>query len=809
MNNTEQTIIREPDFNQIETFSGLVHGKLGGLIDVRAFSSDGRFQRAQQIFAEDINESKEFIRANIDKNICCGIASRIGEDGSKKGCGEIPGLWVDIDFKDLPNGDEDAIALIEKFPLKPSLVVWSGHGLHLYWLFHDPVPASLEIECYLKGIAKELCADPAAAEISHVMRIPGTYNYKNKDNVVAAKIMEVNDLRYTISDFEQWKIATQHQHSNTKVEFTESTIDVDIYKFGVSTKIINLIKGEWRRHGYESRSEADQAVVTALLAKSATYDEVRAIFQCYPVGEKYREKGSAGDAYLKHCIRSATNHIAATEPKNSDLPQIDATCGDLPAMASKAWSALIKANDPPVLFEYAGKLIRIEKTNEKQATIRVLTQDRLHYELAGVAVWYKWTKWGRKQTPPPFAVVRDILARPNPPLPPLTRIIEAPMFGKDGELIITPGYHRAAQVYYSPRINFTVAPIPKQPSAQEIEAATNLILDILMDFPFVSLQERANAIPIMLLSFVRDLIDGPTPLHLIEKPSPGTGATLLAEMLMYPSMGGSLPVLTEARDDDEWRKRITTKLIEGAPVIFIDNVRRRLESSALATALTGIVWEDRLLGLNETIQIPQRCVWIATANNPVLSQEIVRRTVRIRLDAKSDRPWLNRKFKYPNLREWVAMHRADLVHACLVLIQAWIAAGKPVGNLNVGNLIGSFESWAMLMGGILKIAGIDGFLSNLNDFYEESDAEGAGWRAFVTAWFAKFDSSPVGVSSLYELISSSQEPIEIGLGEGSEQSRKIRLGKRLTQMRERVFDGFRICEAGKVNGAKQWKLTKS
>src|SRR5262249_43313249 len=144
---------------------------------------------------------------------------------------------------------------------------------------------------------------------------------------------------------------------------------------------------------------------------------------------------------------------------------------------------------------------------------------------------------------------------------------------------------------------------------------------------------------------------------------------------------------------------------------------------------------------------------------------------------------------------------ADLIHACLVLIQAWIAEGKPAGTLSVKNLIGSFESWATTMGGILKVAGIDGFLSNLNDFYEESDAEGAAWRAFVTSWFAKFQGSPVGVSNLYGLISSPEELIEIALGEGNDQSRKIRLGKRLTQMRDRVFDGFRICEAGQICGA--------
>ena len=73
MNNTEQTIIREPDWNQIENFLILIHSKLGGLIDVRAFP------KPRQLFSKDIDEIKKFITVNIDQNICCGIASRRGK----------------------------------------------------------------------------------------------------------------------------------------------------------------------------------------------------------------------------------------------------------------------------------------------------------------------------------------------------------------------------------------------------------------------------------------------------------------------------------------------------------------------------------------------------------------------------------------------------------------------------------------------------------------------------------------------------------------------------------------------------------
>src|SRR5262249_48955218 len=100
------------------------------------------------------------------------------------------------------------------------------------------------------------------------------------------------------------------------------------------------------------------------------------------------------------------------------------------------------------------------------------------------------------------------------------------------------------------------------------------------------------------------------------------------------------------------------------------------------------------------------------------------------------------------------------------------------------------------------------FLSNLKDFYEESDAEGRDWRTFVALWVAKFQSSTVGVSSLYSLIGESDEPIDLGLGDGTDQRRKSRLAKRLLPKRDVVFDGFRISAEGKVNRATQWKLTK-
>jgi len=378
-----------------------------------------------------------------------------------------------------------------------------------------------------------------------------------------------------------------------------------------------------------------------------------------------------------------------------DLPRINAGDLDLPRASEAAWGALLAANEPPFIFRYGGLPARIEAADDGTPIVRLVTQDRLRHALARIARWCI-TKRIKEQSIevsalPPLHVVRDMLARPDPPVPVLGRIVEAPVFAPDGTLQTARGYHPGSQTYYAPGPTLVIAPVPERPSEADLARARQLVCeDLLGDFPFVGEAERAHAVGLLLLPFVRELIDGPTPLHLIEKPTPGTGATLLADALTFPAMGRRIATLTEGRDEDEWRKRLTSKLLGGPSVVLLDNLRRRLESAALSAAITAPAWEDRLLGHTEMVRVPVRCAWIATGNNPALSAEIARRTIRVRLDAKVDRPWLRKTFRHPDLRGWGAKHRGELVWAALTLAQAWLAAGRPEGH----KVLGMFENWS-------------------------------------------------------------------------------------------------------------------
>lgn len=502
------------------------------------------------------------------------------------------------------------------------------------------------------------------------------------------------------------------------------------------------------------------------------------------------------------------------EDAEEDRPQVDAGILDLRKVLRRTWKALSEANEPPTLFSFGGVVARIEHGETNVPAIRPLNSDQTLFELAQRIRWVRLHEADGSTTtvsalPPPH-VIRGVSATPQPPLPELVRIVEAPIFAPDGTLQSEPGYSAATRSLYVPAPGFVLTEIPERPSASDIAHARSLLVDELLgDFPFVSDSERAHALALLLLPFVRDLIDGPTPLHLIEKPSPGTGATLLVDMLLFPVLGHAVAGMTEATEEAEWRKRLTAKLIDGGPVLLIDNLRRRLDSAALAGVMTMTVWEDRVLGVSRIVRLPVRCAWVATGNNPLLSHEMTRRTIRVRLDAQHDQPWLRDGFRHKDLRGWVRDHRTDLVGAALVLGRAWIWAGRPAGQ----QCLGMFEEWASVIGGILDVAGIPGFLGNLRQFYAASDFERSIWQAFLSRWWDRFQTRSVGVAALFEIALSTEPALD--LGDKGERSQRTRLGKLIGAMRDRRFR-ITLSDAAELHvnvtldkeshNAQQWQL---
>jgi len=187
--------------------------------------------------------------------------------------------------------------------------------------------------------------------------------------------------------------------------------------------------------------------------------------------------------------------------------------------------------------------------------------------------------------------------------------------------------------------------------------------------------------------------------------------------------------------------------------------------------------------------LPNYALWMLTGNNPHLSGELCRRSIRIRMDPKQDRAWQRSNFKHDPVTVWAAENRGRLVHAALVLVQAWIAAGGPVGKKRLG----SFEHWAAVMDGLLEVTGVPGFLGNLEKMYADADADGEPWREFTLAWWDEHKDKAVRVSDLNSLCEK-LDLMSAVRGEGTERAQQVRLGKALMGARDRVYGELRVIQ---------------
>lgn len=407
----------------------------------------------------------------------------------------------------------------------------------------------------------------------------------------------------------------------------------------------------------------------------------------------------------------------------------------------------------------------------------------------------------------------------------IDRVVEVPVFNANGGVRTTKGYDPDAAAWFEPQIDFY--PVPDVISEEDVANAVSLLDEMYIDFPFSDCYASADPLPIkwlneqgdeirdddghpvpnyergkasrantyamLLQPFARSLIAGPTPVFFIDKPAAGTGAGYLADTLGFALYGHKMPAATIPENEDELRKQITAMLRQGAPTIFLDNLNHELKSGALASTLTTGVFEGRILGQSEMVNIPVRSTWLIAANNGKLSHELMRRVVPIRLDAGVPNPAADRKpdsYKY-NLREFCVSRRQDIVWACHVLIKNWWTNAKGIPHR--ANVIQTFEDWSGVMGGILHAAGIDGFLENVNDYLQERGDEVADESAFVQRLYERNHNEWFGADVAFDacLMIGTTDKVdpELGLDLNGRDEAGLRrsLGKRMSRMLGKTF----------------------
>lgn len=420
----------------------------------------------------------------------------------------------------------------------------------------------------------------------------------------------------------------------------------------------------------------------------------------------------------------------------------------------------------------------------------------------------------------PFEVATAVMAKHGSrEFRKLTAVCTAPILRPDGSVLDTPGHdEKTGLLYVTSEVN--PPSVPHSPTEVEALDALALLWQPFRKFPLVDPVSVGVLISALLAAALRPSL--PTcPAYGFDAPSAGTGKTLIAKCVAALGTGGDVPVLPPAKDEDEWRKRLFAGLRGGDTVLLLDNVRDPLGNAAIDAFITSPTFKDRILGESNTLELPNKALFLITGNNLVLTGDTHRRVLIVRLDAQQEQPF-TREFDF-NPQEEVIKNRQQLVVAALTIVRAYITAGRPKA---ARGRIASFELWDDLarqpLCWLKQFCGPSG-RTDLPIFddpamsitrSESENPDQAKLSALLNAWHAAFGSKVTTVASVIKLTGPysehqalSEAADEIAGERGSINSR--RLGRWIERRAEQRSDGLRFVLVGKAHGVKRWQVLQT
>ena len=666
-------------------------------------------------------------------------AKKVIEQGNPIGiqAGEVSGWLSCVD-----NDSGEAVKLAPQF--LPKTLASGKNGTASHYVYYSE---GIDYAKYADLDQSEIvCIKAAARGQGHQFVVPPSVHnkkgpYEWQDGFDPDRIAEVprDDLERCVQLLATSALIAAHLPEKGRHDYSLALAGYLLNNGVEKSVVVRLCHAAWQVKGAPAEHIAD-----LLRNIDDTEEKVR-------LGEPFKGGPTLNDIVdglpkkLAKFLSLALNLDSSRSKKSfsgSGRPTIVVNDRPLRDVGDDALKVLDERNKPPRLFSRSGHVIRVAKDEDGAPIIQEASESIISYHLTRAAnlVRERETKHGteRIHVHPDKDVIRDVMSAPELPFPPLIGVPRTPFFRPDGVIVDQPGYHASTKLFYVPASKGFRVDVPAVPSPRDLKKAVRILDEAIGDFPYADSGSAANTIALMLTPLMRNVISGPVPLALLDKPTPGTGGSLLAEVTSMVATGAPAGMMSAPRNDDEIRKQLTSALMRGNLLITIDNVSGKLEAPSLSRVLTSEFWEDRILGKSEIVRLPQRATWIASGNNLQIGGDLPRRSYWIRLDAGVERPWDRKNFRHPDLKSWVPENRARLVGALLTMGRAWFVEGRPEGSKSIG----SFESWSKVVGGVLRVAGVSGFLGNLDMMYERAADGTDDWAGFLGAWREVYGDEP-------------------------------------------------------------------
>jgi hypothetical protein len=362
-------------------------------------------------------------------------------------------------------------------------------------------------------------------------------------------------------------------------------------------------------------------------------------------------------------------------------------------------------------------------------------------------------------------------------LPPLNGIASAPMLDKDGTIHSAQGYDQVSGMWRENVPDLAIL-IPERPIKEDAVTALQLIRETFKTFCFADAEtvyDAASGLDLVdatkspkkdesgFLNALLTAVCRPS-LHLapgvLFRAAPmsgaGAGKGLLARCISIIAFGREPHAVTSGANAEELEKRIAAELMEGSPVLFLDNLNNKaFKSDLLASAITERPARVRVLGRSQMVPLNATAFVVLTGNGLSVSEDLARRFIAVEFDARTEDPE-TREFS-TDIRADVTKRRPELLAAVLT-IWRW---GRQTKGMKTGRALGSFERWCNWVRDPLLALGCKDPADRVSEA-KERDSHRQEIVELFSVWWEEHLDQPIAIRDLSDEVKLVIDPQDRG-----------------------------------------------
>ena len=402
----------------------------------------------------------------------------------------------------------------------------------------------------------------------------------------------------------------------------------------------------------------------------------------------------AGRQVLKSDLKAARRQASAkasneaTRVRLGPRRAIEIRPDDCTAQAAEVEALIVAAAEPGTFVNYGGALSevthrvlpytqRIDSPDEAPPTVPViepLDDVAILARVERVAAFFTVTARGsHKLAAVPDALTRVLLRQRDHQAPTVNGLICHPVVLSDGSILGTPGLHEETGLFLT---NHSIADLRPYSKGESAAALRRLRLDVLDGFEFPTEADADFAIAALLTGVQRRLLDQAPGVAVLAS-TQSSGKKTLVRRIHLILTGRDMPVTSfPYGNEPEMSKQLLAMLQRGPALVCFDNVPdgHTFQSATLASAMTSLAFESRVLGVTRMASAPTNTLFTLTGNNVGLGADEVGRWLTVRLAPKTSRPE-ERRFLHPDVVGHAVAIRARVLRDAIGLIAGYLNSG--------------------------------------------------------------------------------------------------------------------------------------